>query len=200
MLSDDEGRMAVRYAREVVDSTVTAGSYRSPRMNLTQAFGARTGAFVTLLKHPEGRLRGCIGYSEPVFELKLALLNAAVEAAIGDPRFEPVTAAELPNLTVEVSVLTPPEHIVVKTPWELPGRIAVGRDGLIVERGRFKGLLLPQVAVDEGWSSEEFLSQTCWKAGLPESSWMDHETRIFRFGAEVFHEVEPHGNAERKTI
>ncbi|MBX8636073.1 MAG: TIGR00296 family protein [Thermoplasmata archaeon] len=200
MLSDEEGRMAVRYAREVVDSTVSTGSYRSPHMKLTQAFSAKTGAFVTLTTHPEGRLRGCIGYSDPVFELKLALLNAAAEAAVGDPRFEPVTASELPQLIVEVSVLTTPEHLAVKTPWELPGKINVGRDGLIVERGRFRGLLLPQVAVEEGWSSEEFLCQTCWKAELPENSWKEANTKVFRFEAEVFHELEPHGDIERKHL
>ncbi len=192
--------MAVMYAREVVDSTATTGSYRSPRMKLTDSFNVRAGAFVTLMTHPEGMLRGCIGYSDPVFELKLALLNAAVEATVGDPRFDPVTAAELPRLVVEVSVLTAPERVAVGTPWELPGRITVGSDGLIVERGRFRGLLLPQVAVEEGWSSEEFLSQTCWKAELPENAWRDPATSVFRFQAEIFREIEPHGDVERKPL
>ncbi len=200
MLSDEEGIIAVRYAREVADSTVTTGSYRSPRLKLTETFEVNAGAFVTLLTYPEGRLRGCIGFSDPVFQLKLALLNAAVEAAIGDPRFEPVRAPELPKLTVEVSVLTAPQPLAVGTPWELPDRIKVGRDGLIVEHGRFRGLLLPQVAVDEGWSSEEFLSQTCWKAELPENSWHDKGTKVLRFEAEVFHELEPYGKVERKLL
>lgn len=199
-MNDSEGETAVRYARHVIESTVRNGSYDQPGEKLPKIFEEKSGVFVTILRFPSHELRGCIGFPEPVYPLRLALLNAAVEAAISDPRFSPVEENELPAITIEVSVLTPPEPVQSSTPWELPGKITVGRDGIIVERGRFRGLLLPQVAVEEGWDSEEFLSQTCWKAGLPEDAWRYSGIRVYRFGAELFSEEEPNGKVTRKIL
>jgi len=104
----------------------------------------------------------------------------AVAAAFEDPRFDPVTAAELPDLIVEISALTVPE------PVPDPSEIEVGRHGLIVSRGARRGLLLPQVAPEWGWSREEFLERTCQKAGLPGAAWRDPATSVERFEAEVW--------------
>jgi AmmeMemoRadiSam system protein A len=133
-------------------------------------------AFVTLTKN--GRLRGCIGYTEAVAPLFKVVQECAVAAATEDPRFPPVSTNEIPSLRVEVSVLTPLVPI-------RPEEVEVGRHGLMVARGRMRGLLLPQVPVEFGWDRETFLDQTCVKAGLPPSAWR-HGATLRAFTAEVF--------------
>ncbi|HSE15255.1 MAG TPA: AmmeMemoRadiSam system protein A [Candidatus Deferrimicrobium sp.] len=140
-------------------------------------------AFVTLTKN--GRLRGCIGYTEAVAPLFKVVQECAVAAATEDPRFPPVSPAELPSLRVEISVLTPMFPI-------RPEEVEVGRHGLLVAQGRMRGLLLPQVPVEWGWDRETFLDQTCVKAGLPPSAWR-HGATLRAFTAEVF------GERERKA-
>jgi AmmeMemoRadiSam system protein A len=139
------------------------------------------GAFVTL--KIGGRLRGCIGHVIGVAPLWRAVRDNAFAAAFEDPRFAPLGPDELPNTTIEISVLTP---LRVATPEE----VAVGRDGILVERGRARGLLLPQVAVEYGWDRTTFLDHTCRKAGLEPGCWRDPDTVISVFSAEVFGEDE----------
>jgi AmmeMemoRadiSam system protein A len=140
------------------------------------------GAFVTLTQNEE--LRGCIGSIEPVAPLYVAVSQSAINAAFRDPRFRPVRSEELPTLHVEISVMGPIEKV---TDVE---EILVGRDGLIIRRGGYAGLLLPQVATDYDWDRETFLQQTCYKAGLPRNSWRETGTTIEKFAAEVFGEKE----------
>lgn len=141
---------------------------------------AMRGVFVTLKKG--GSLRGCIGYVAGMKPLVLAVLDNSYNAAFRDPRFKPLSAGELKDVTIEISVLTEPQYI------GSVDEIEVGRDGLIVERGSNRGLLLPQVATEQGWDRETFLDQTCYKAGLPPGAWKDADTRMLRFRAEVFGE------------
>lgn len=139
---------------------------------------ALLGAFVTL--HRNGALRGCIGSivgHEPLFRNVCRMAHAA---AFEDSRFPPVTAAELDTLTVEISVMGP------LTPCPDPARIEVGRHGLLVRRRDRTGLLLPQVAVEQGWNVQTFLEQTCRKAGLGKDSWREPGTELFWFEAVVF--------------
>ena len=142
------------------------------------------GAFVTLTERG-GELRGCIGSIEARAPLYQAVSSSAVSAALRDPRFFPVKKDELPNLHLEVSVMGP------ITPVQDVNEIEVGRDGLIITRGPYAGLLLPQVATEWGWDRETFLSQTCVKAGLPSGAWRSRDTKIERFSAEVFGEQVP---------
>jgi len=135
-------------------------------------------AFVTLTKN--GRLRGCIGYTEAVAPLFKVVQECAVAAATEDPRFPPVSPEELPSLRVEISVLTPMFPI-------RPEDVEVGKHGLMVAQGRMRGLLLPQVPVEWGWDRETFLDQACVKAGLPPSAWRRGAT-LRAFTAEVFGE------------
>jgi len=111
-----------------------------------------------------------------------------------------MTFDELDHVVFEVSVLTPPEPIKVENPSEYPSKIKIGRDGLIVERGFFKGLLLPQVPVEWRWDEEEFLCQCCMKAGLPPDCWLVKETKIYRFQAIIFEELSPKGEIVRKEL
>jgi AmmeMemoRadiSam system protein A len=146
----------------------------------TGKLAAPGAAFVTLTTNR--RLRGCIGYTEPVAPLYRVVQECAVAAATEDPRFPPVSASELPSLRIEISVLTPLAPI-------LPEEVEVGRHGLMVTKGRMRGLLLPQVPVEMGWDREMFLDQTCVKAGLPPSAWR-HGATLQGFTAEVFREAD----------
>ncbi len=157
------------------------------------------GVFVTIntAKHGEKQLRGCIGYPYPTLPLVEAVIESAIDAATQDPRFYPLSLKELGNVVFEVSVLTPPELITVQKPDEYVNRVKIGEDGLIVEKGVFKGLLLPQVPVEWAWGEEEFLCQCCVKAGLPPDSWLTKGTKIYKFQAIIFEEDAPDGEIKQ---
>ena len=164
-------------ARRAVDRYLRAGEIPSEE-GARGKLAAPGAAFVTLTKN--GRLRGCIGYTEAVAPLFKVVQECAVAAATEDPRFPPVSPNELPSLRVEVSVLTPMVSI-------RPEEVEVGRHGLMVTQGKLRGLLLPQVPVEWGWDRETFLEQTCVKAGLPPTAWR-HGATLRAFTAEVFGE------------
>ena len=126
-----------------------------------------------------GHLRGCIGFIEPVLPLHETIIRASIYAAVRDSRFPPVSPEELKDLSVEISVLSPLERI------NNPRRIRVGKHGLIISKNGKKGLLLPQVPVENNWSREEFLSQICLKAGLPGDAWKKG-AELYVFEALVF--------------
>ena len=196
-MKGSEGELAVRIAREAVESEALKKD--SGGLEMPDSFRAKRGVFVTLNTHPEGELRGCIGYPEPVYSLGVALVRAA-QGACHDPRFPPLSGEELHQVVVEVTILTIPEELVVDNKMDLPQNIEVGKDGLIVERGPFRGLLLPQVPVEWQWDEETFLCHTCMKAGLNPDCWLDRQTRIYRFQGEIFAEEEPKGTVFRKIL
>ncbi len=198
MYSDEEGEIAVRAARKVIDSYVSQGVI--PEIEFPPSFDKPSGVFTTIETFPDRQLRGCIGFPGPYFPLKEALVKSAIEAATSDPRFYPLSPEELDHIVVEVSLLTPPRLIEVKNPKEYLKKIVIGRDGLIVQKGFARGLLLPQVPVDEKWDVEEFLDYTCIKAGLARNCWKDKKTQIFSFSGEVFAEKMPRGEAYRKRL
>jgi uncharacterized protein len=143
----------------------------------------RAGAFVTI--RTSGRLRGCIGHLEADEPVASVVADVAASAATEDPRFASILPAELPLLDIEISVLGPFERI---DPLD-PSQITIGRHGLVIELGRRRGLLLPQVATEWGWDRETFLTQLCAKAALPPDAWRTGAT-VYRFEAEVFGESE----------
>jgi hypothetical protein len=168
-------------------------------IDIPASFKKKSGVFVTINTSPERILRGCIGFPEPVFPLIDALQDAA-KSACNDPRFPPLTSDELERIVVEVSILTFPEFIRANEPSDYLNEIKVGRDGLIVEMGIYRGLLLPQVPVEWKWGKEEFLSQTCLKAGLMPHAWQDRGIKIYKFQAHVFAEKEPRGGVQEVQI
>lgn len=186
------GEEAVRIARQIMEQYIRTGKYDYPR-TYPDRFRKNSGAFVTIKTWPHHELRGCIGYPEPIKPLIDAIVDNAVNASTRDPRFPPVREKELDHLVVEVSLLTPPKKIKVKEQKELLDKVKVGRDGLIVEKGIFRGLLLPQVPVEEGWDVLTFLKHTCWKAGMPMDEWQDKDTVFYAFQAEVYAERSPGG-------
>ena len=192
MLTLEEGKLAVRLARDALTNYIEQKKIIAPK-GLPTVFDELRGVFVTL--HLEGELRGCIGYPQPVMPLGRAIVDSAINACSRDPRFPCVRASELKRIELEVTILTKPE--VYKEPKKkLPELVTIGRDGLIVSKGPFSGLLLPQVAPEWGFDSLEFLIQTCIKAGLPPDAWMDEETQVQHFEAQIYAEVAP----EREII
>ena len=203
MLEFGEGVTAVRLARQALEATFhphpgAESAAEVEGVPLPMVFEELRGVFVTLKRHPSGALRGCIGYPLPVLPLRSALVRAAVSAALEDYRFRPVAPQELPRISIEVSVLTVPVPLRFSTPEEAIRAVKVGRDGLIVDGLGTSGLLLPQVAPEEGWDAEELLDGTCEKAGLPPRSWQDPRVKVRRFEAEVFHELSPGGEVVRE--
>jgi len=199
MLSLKEGEYAVRLAREAIEAKLK-GSRRKRAEDAPACFRQRLGVFVTLETHPAHELRGCIGFPEPVGPLGDAIAEAAMLAATDDPRFQPVTAEEFANLVIEISVLTKPEEIVCFRPEDAVKEVKVGRDGLLIRKGFYSGLLLPQVPVEQKWNEQEFLAQACNKAGLPPDAWMGSGVKVFKFQAQIFSEEAPGGNVVEKSL
>jgi len=179
MLTEEEGKEGVRLARLAITKHLNE-NLRLKAINLDYlpaCFEEKRGIFVTLNRY-DGSLRGCIGYPYPVFALKDAIIDAAIAAAVNDPRFPPVTKAEFKDLVIELTILTVPQELKVKPAAKLLKQIEIGKHGLIVKKGVYQGLLLPQVATENNWSVEEFISQTCRKAGLPGDAWQDKKTGL----------------------
>ena len=201
-LSDKEGKFLVQLARKTVDTCLTSGEKIKPPKETPTKLCEKCGVFVTIntIKNGEKSLRGCIGYPYPTNPLVEGVIDNAINAATEDPRFQPLAKKELENVVFEVSVLTPPEPINVEKPQEYLEKIKVGEHGLIVEKGFYKGLLLPQVPVEWGWCEEEFLCQCCVKAGLPPDSWLTKGVKVYQFKGLVFEEETPNGEIRRKSL
>ena len=186
-LTPEDQRLLLGIAREAIRERLAGERAEGPADHREVSGGEgsavlreKRGVFVTL--HRQGALRGCIGYIQGIKPLACAVGEMAQAAAFGDPRFPPVTAGELAELDVEISVLTPLRRI------SGPSEIEIGEHGLYIVSGPRSGLLLPQVATEYGWDRETFLGHTCLKAGLPETAWRDPESEIYLFGAQIFGE------------
>jgi len=173
--SESDRRLLLNLVRDAIAAHIEARPQPAPEIGGVLA--RPCGAFVSL--HHGGELRGCIGHIEANEPLLVVLQRCAIAACSADPRFPAVTAAELKELDIELSLLGPLE------PISGAADIEVGRHGLVVEQGWNRGLLLPQVATEWGWDAETFLAHTCHKAGLPRDAWKG-AARIWRFEAEVF--------------
>lgn len=193
MLSLEAGSVVVKTARNAVECYLSGRGF-PPLDKASPSLEEKQGVFVSLVDRMNGGgLRGCIGTllaDRPLLEQVAA---AAVDAATIDVRFAPVGPEELERLVVEVTLLSDLERLAVEKPLELREKVLVGRDGLMVDGVGSMGLLLPQVAVEEGFDSEEFLSQCCLKAGLAPDAWLTGETKVSRFRGQVFAEEKPNG-------
>lgn len=200
-LKAEEGELLIKLARRAIETFLKSKKALDPPQDIPNKLKEKSGVFVTLNKKSEAKeLRGCIGYPYPTDPLMVAVINSAIEAATGDPRFPPVTLNELNEIVIEVSVLTTPELIKVSDPLELPKKILIGKDGLIIERGLNKGLLLPQVPIDWNWNEEEYLANLCAKGGLPLDGWVMEGAKIYKFQAIIFGEEEPNGEVRFRAL
>jgi AmmeMemoRadiSam system protein A len=177
-LTDSDKGILIAMAREAIAARLQR---REPRFPCpTPALDAPCGAFVTL--RAGGRLRGCIGHIAATRPLADTVKEMAISSAFEDPRFPPLREAEWGQVRIEISALSPFEHITDVA------CIQVGVHGILVRKGPRSGLLLPQVATEQGWDRDTFLTQTCYKAGLPGDAWRSADVRLEIFSALVFGE------------
>ncbi len=176
-LTEQEKEYLLRIARQAVKSALEGKNFQVPEPP-TERLKEKGAAFVTIKK--KGKLRGCIGFIRAIYPLYQTVKIAAVLAAFKDPRFPPIRKEEYPELEFEISVLTPMKP-------SSPSRVIVGRHGIMIYYRGLSGLLLPQVATENGWTRDEFLSHTCLKAGAPPDCWK-RGAKIYTFEAEVFSE------------
>jgi len=181
MLTKEERRSLLKLARDTIHARLHGKSIPS-YAPVSETLKDPRGAFVTLHRH--GSLRGCIGYVEAIKPLYKTVQEMSIAAAFQDPRFPGLAIGEEDEIDIEISVMSPLERIFdVKS-------IEVGKHGIIIKRGFNSGLLLPQVAGEQGWDRDTFLEHTCYKAGLPGDCWRKKGTEILTFTAEVFSEKE----------
>jgi uncharacterized protein (TIGR00296 family) len=207
-LSVEEGTFLVKLARKAVKEYLENARIIQPPPDTPEKLFEKAGVFVTIeeifvdpiLRRARRELRGCIGYPEPFFPMVEATIRSAIAAATEDPRFPPLTPKELDRVVFEVSILTKPQELKYTSPEELPEKIKIGRDGLIIEQGIARGLLLPQVAVDEKWGPEEFLSYACLKAGLREDEWRKGRVKVYVFQSQIFVEATPEGEVVERLL
>jgi len=179
-LNHDQQVKLLRLARKTIADSLDQ-AYDAGRLDFAEGiFQEKCGAFVTL--HMKGGLRGCIGYIEGVKSVPETVKEMALSSAFRDPRFRPLSKDEYKDIEIEISVLSPIEPVTDIND------IVVGRDGLIITKGYNRGLLLPQVPVEQGWDRETFLTHTCYKAGLPGDAWRRGGVLIEKFSAQVFSE------------
>jgi AmmeMemoRadiSam system protein B/AmmeMemoRadiSam system protein A len=180
-LDDASRKELLKIARLSIEEYLKSGNIPKLKPQHSELL-KKSGAFVILEK--AGNLRGCIGYTQAIMPLYETVTRAAIAAATQDTRFKPVSKEELKQLEISISVLSPLRRI------ENVNEIEVGKHGLVIRKGGHSGLLLPQVATEEGWDRITFLRHTCLKAGLPFDAWMDKETEIYVFTADTFSEKE----------
>ena len=198
-ISLEDGTYLVTLARRAISEYFKTGKKIMPDRT-GGALSEKRGVFVTLETYPARELRGCIGYPMPIKELASSVVDCALAAAFEDTRFPQLEKNELEKLVIEVSVLSVPEKIKVKTPQDYVKSIKVGRDGLIIEYGYSSGLLLPQVPVEWNWDEKEFLCEVCQKAGLPQDMWLSPSAKISSFQAQIFFEDKPGGKVAPKKL
>ena len=183
ILTEADRRALLRLARANVERALAGRPAEEPEelgVAPTEAMRRTMGGFVTLTI--EGDLRGCIGEIFPRQPLVRVVMERALDAAFEDPRFPPLTAAELPQVRFEISALTPPK------PVDSYGEIEIGRHGMVLELGGRSAVLLPQVAPEQGWDLATTLAHLARKAGLRAEAWRDERARYTVFEAAVFHE------------
>lgn len=182
-MNKTDKKLLLKLARESI-KTYFIG--KKPSMEKVKHLFEKRGVFVTL--HEDEDLRGCIGFPMPVYSLNTAIVEAARSAAFHDPRFPPLEENELEKIEIEISVLTVPQEIKVSHSNEYLDKIKIGEDGLIIQGPSGSGLLLPQVATENGFNVSQFLNCLCQKAGMGFNCWKELDNKISKFQAIVFNE------------
>jgi uncharacterized protein len=190
-LSADERIHLLRIARESLAAVVSGEDYL-PELPEEGRLLQNAGAFVTL--HLHGELRGCIGLIEPYLPLYESVSEMAAKAAIADPRFDRVSKSEVEEIEIEISVLSPLRKV------QSAEEVVVGKHGILIENRFYRGLLLPQVATENGWDRTQFLQYVCLKAGLEKEDYRKPESKLFVFTAEVFGETKARKKEEEDIV
>ena len=199
------GEFLVKLARRSIETYLKSKIKIKPPKDTPKDLFDQSGVFVTLHRFKKGKepeLRGCIGRIEsPNSSLVQSLIDSALDAAFHDPRFPSISLEELPNITVEITILTIPEKIHIDDPEEYLNIIKIGKHGLIAESGPYqRGLLLPQVPIEQHWNVKQYLDYVCIKAGLPANAWKSKGVSIYYFEGIIFSEQTPNGSIEQRSI
>jgi len=190
-----QAEFLIKLARKAIYGDLKKDEYKK---EIGPLYEEKRGIFVTLHCYPKKELRGCVGIPYPTFPLGEAIIKAAKESAFHDPRFKPLDIREeLDKIIIEISILTVPKEAIIKNENDL-NKIKIGKDGLIISKGYYSGLLLPQVATEFNMQEKEFLEETCRKAGLNKEAWKEKDCKIFKFQAQIFSEIEPNGKVKKK--
>ncbi|ABL88179.1 AMMECR1 domain protein [Pyrobaculum islandicum DSM 4184] len=197
----EEGAYLVKLARSTVETFLKTGKIIIPESPPQRLLIDNYGVFTTIetVSGDRYELRGCIGYPEGYKNTLYATIYSAIGACCQDPRFPALRIDELPHVIFEVSILSP-LTLLQDDPRKYPELIQVGRHGLVVRRGPYAGLLLPQVAVEECWDAEEFLLHVCMKAWLPGDCWLDRRTKLYIYEAQIFREKTPGGEIYERNL
>ncbi|WP_075050411.1 TIGR00296 family protein [Ignicoccus islandicus] len=195
-LTLEDGKYLVKLARRAIEEYLRTGRRIMPE-DVPPRLLEEGAAFVTLLTYPHRELRGCIGYVEPIKPLAETVVDVAIAAATSDPRFYPVSLDEMDHLVVEVSVLGDHETYSAR---EALKKIKIGETGIIIRRGPFSGVLLPEVPVEYCWDEETFIAETCIKAGLPPDCWLDEGTQATLFRGRTWTELSPRGEVVERDL
>ncbi|WP_048056979.1 TIGR00296 family protein [Vulcanisaeta moutnovskia] len=203
--SIEEGKFLVKLARMAVEEYLRSGKViQAPSDTPSRLFKDKYGVFTTIEifmgRDRRGELRGCIGFPQAVYNTVNGVIRSAIAAAVEDPRFEPMRIEELSRVTFEVSILSPLELLEPGNPRNYPEKIIVGRHGIVIQKGYYSGLLLPQVPVEYCWDSLTFLNEGCTKAFLPPDCWLDEDTSVLIYEAQIFKEVEPNGEVAERDL
>jgi len=198
-LTITEGTFLVKLARKAIETYLRDGKVIESPPNTPEKLFKLGMSFVTILGYPTNELRGCIGYTQAFEPLVKNVINAAIAASTQDPRFPPMSIEELDRVIIEVSVLSNPIEITERG-TEIIKEVSIGKDGLIIDYGIYKGLLLPEVPIDYCWDEETFLSETCLKAGLEPDCWLSNKVRIFKYYTKTFREVKPGGDIIERNL
>ncbi len=191
--SIEHGRQLVKAARNSIELFLMNANFnKSIVIERLHEFDVPHGIFVTLKNYPTMELRGCIGFPRAITSLSESIVDAAIAAAFEDPRFVQISEKEINELVIEVSILSNPVSVTGSEAARLKS-INVPGDGLMVEYGHLRGLLLPIVAVEEKWAKKRFLEETCVKAGLHKNYWAQPNVKLYKFETQVFSEESPNG-------
>lgn len=194
MLSLKEGKFLVELARRAIKDVFLNKRTVIDERKISSNLKEKRGVFVTLYKieNEQKKLRGCIGYPYPVLPLYEATINAAIQSAFNDPRFYPLRKEEMDKIIIEISILTKPKLVKAKSLEELLEKMVLGKHGIIVEKGPYSGLLLPQVPKEYNLTKKEFFYEACLKAGFVYDGDFSG-IKVYFFEAEIFSEKEPNG-------
>lgn len=184
MISEKHGQYLVEIAKKAILTCLNEDIKMEVPKDCPKELMEKMGIFVTLNK--KNALRGCIGYPEPIKSAVEATIESSISAAFSDPRFPELTIDEYPDISIELTVLTEPELLEVSKPEQYLEEIELGRDGIIIQKGYRRGLLLPQVAIEHNMTVREFLEHTCMKAGISADSWMDASSEVYTFQGKIF--------------
>jgi len=199
------GEYLVKIARRAIETYLENKTKIKTPKDVPKDLLNESGVFVTLHRLGNNQklsLRGCIGRIESRGgTLIQSTIDSAIDAAIHDPRFPQVQKSEMNKITIEVTILTIPQKIEVEKPQDYFEIIKIGCHGLIAERGPYqRGLLLPQVPVEQEWDIGQYLDYVCQKAGLPPNAWKDLKTIILSFEGIIYSEISPNGHIINRTI